>query len=283
MGEVNRFEQRPDLLPGAVVSAVAYASSGLEPGEHRGLPSPWITFIVAVDGPVRVAGTVEDGAGFDPARATAYDVIVAGLHPAAAYVEQPERQAGVQLAVHPLAAPTLLGCRAADLLGVGDHGRDVLGRVAVELHERIGCAPDGASRLDVAQRWLRSRADARPRHVVRPEVARAWQLVQRSRGRCRVEDVAREVALSPRQLRALTVAELGLSPKALCRTFRFDAVVAELADGSRTLAEVAAVTGYADQGHLTREFRRMSGTTPTRWMAEERRNIQDGGHRNRPE
>ena len=67
MGHVHRFEQRPDLLPGAVVSAVAYASSGLEPGEHRGLPSPWITFIVAVDGPVRVSGTVEDGAGFDPA------------------------------------------------------------------------------------------------------------------------------------------------------------------------------------------------------------------------
>ena len=283
MPAVAHFRHREDVLPGAVVSACAYESSGMPEGDHRGLPSPWITFIVSVDGPVRVSGTVEDGDRFDPAVATSYDVIVAGLHPVAARVEQPAEQRGVQLALHPLAAQALLGCRSAELLGPGDHGHEVLGRAATELHDRVGSRTDPDGWLDEVEKWLRCRtADAR-RTSVRPEVAAAWQVAQATGGRCRIEDLARTVQLSPRQLRALMIAETGLSPKQLCRQFRFDGVVARLADGDRTLAQIAAENGYADQAHLTREFRQMAGCTPTQWLAEERRNIQDGGHRNRPE
>jgi len=280
---VAHFRHRETVLPGAVVSACAYESSGMPQGEHRGLPSPWITFIVSVDGPVRVSGTVDEGDRFDPSVATSYDVIVAGLHPVAARVEQPAEQRGVQLALHPLAAQALLGCRSAELLGPGDHGHEVLGRAATELHDRVGSRTDPDGWLDEVERWLRCRtADAR-RTSVRPEVAAAWQVAQATQGRCRVEDLARTVQLSPRQLRALMLAETGLSPKQLCRQFRFDGVVARLADGDCTLAQIAAENGYADQAHLAREFRQMAGCTPTQWLAEERRNIQDGGHRNRPE
>ena len=283
MSGAAHFRHRDDLLPGAVVSACEYASSGLPPGDHRGLPSPWITFIVSVGGPVRVSGTVADGDRFDPDRATSYDVIVAGLHPVAARVEQPVEQCGVQLALHPLAAQALLGCRSADLVGPGDHGHEVLGRVAAELHERVSSRTAAGDRLDVVQLWLRDRVDRAQRASVRPEVVRAWQLVQAAQGRVKVEDLARAVALSARQLRTLMVAETGLSPKQLCRQFRFDSVIAHLATGEQTLAEIAAAVGYADQAHLTREFRQMAGCTPSQWLAEERRNIQDGGHRNRPD
>ena len=283
MPAVAHFRHREDVLPGAVVSACAYESSGMPEGDHRGLPSPWITFIVSVDGPVRVSGTVDEGDRFDPAAATSYDVIVAGLHPVAARVEQPAEQRGVQLALHPLAAQALLGCRSAELLGPGDHGHEVLGRAATELHDRVGSRTDPDGWLDEVERWLRCRTADDRRTFVRPEIAAAWQVAQATGGRCRIEDLARTVQLSPRQLRALMIAETGLSPKQLCRQFRFDGVVARLADGDRTLAQIAAENGYADQAHLTREFRQMAGCTPTQWLAEERRNIQDGGHRNRPE
>ncbi len=112
----TRFVVHPGPLPPGVVSACGYASDGLEPGVHRGLPSPWVTFLVSADGPVRVDGTVGDHDGpVLASRARAHDVLVAGLHDVAARVEQPRRQAGVQLALHPLAAPALLGCRTADL------------------------------------------------------------------------------------------------------------------------------------------------------------------------
>jgi AraC-like DNA-binding protein len=279
----NRFQRRVGMAPGVVASATAYTSEGMEPGWHRGLPSPWLTFIVSVDGPVRVSGTVEEAeGGFDPTRATSYDVIVAGLHPVAAVVEQPARQAGVQLALDPLAAPALLGCRAADLVTAGDHGHEVIGRAAAELHERVASVAGDQARLDVVQAWVRARIDRAPSRAPRPEVVRTWDLLARSQGRRRIADVARDVALSPRQLRVLVESEVGLSPKALARSFRFSAVVDGLTSG-RPPAEVAATTGYADQAHLSREFRQMVGCSPTTWLAEERRNIQDGGHRNRPE
>ena len=44
------------------------------------------------------------------------------------------------------------------------------------------------------------------------------------------------------------------------------------------LAAVAVDTGYSDQAHLSREFVRFAGVSPRRWIAEELRNIQDGGH-----
>ncbi len=279
----NRFRHREGMLPGVVASAVAYSSRGLEPGAHRGLPSPWLTFIISVDGPVRVCGTVAHTETFDPVAATSYDVMVAGLHPVAAVVEQPAQQAGVQLALHPLAAPAVLRCRAAELVGVGDQGHEVLGEVAGELYERVAGATADETRLDLVESWVRERVDSSTHPAPRPEVARAWELLAASGGRCRVDHVAREVMLSPRQLRTLVEREVGLSPKQVARGFRFSAVIRRLAAGERSLARVAAETGYADQSHLTREFRRMAGCTPSAWLAEECRNLQDGGHRHRPE
>ena len=170
MPAVAHFRHREDVLPGAVVSACAYESSGMPEGDHRGLPSPWITFIVSVDGPVRVSGTVEDGDRFDPAAATSYDVIVAGLHPVAARVEQPVEQRGVQLALHPLAAQALLGCRSGELLGPGDHGHEVLGRAATELHDRVGSR---TTRTAGSTRWRSGCAAGRPTPGVPPS-DRRW-------------------------------------------------------------------------------------------------------------
>jgi AraC-like DNA-binding protein len=219
---------------------------------------------------------------FEASSATSYEVVVAGLHPVAAVVEQPARQAGVQLALHPLAAPAVLGCRAADLVTAGDHGHEVLGDAARTLHEQVACAAGEQERLDVVQSWVRRRIDSSRPRALRPEVTHAWDLLAGSRGATRIEDVARDVTLSTRQLRVLVEREVGLSPKQLARSFRFDAAIAALTSGA-SLAEVAVTAGYADQAHLAREFRQMVGCPPTTWLREERRNIQDGGHRNRAE
>ena len=270
--------QQHDLLPGFVARAAAYDQSGLEPGVHRGLPSPWVTLVVSTRGPVRTLGTVGGPAG----PVASADVLVAGLHPVATRVEQPVEQSGVQLAVHPLAARRLLGCRAADLTGHGTDARELLGPDVERLHEQVALAgPD--DRLAVVRAWAQARLAATEdrRRRVRPEVVRVHQRVLASRGRVRVEDLAGEVGLSPRRLREQVRAELGVSPKQLVRTARLDHVVARLRarppDAPAGLAGLALDAGFADQAHLAREFTAMAGCAPTAWLAEERRNLQDDG------
>jgi AraC-like DNA-binding protein len=81
----------------------------------------------------------------------------------------------------------------------------------------------------------------------------------------RTEDVAERVGLSERQLRRRSHAAVGYGPKTLQRILRFRRFVRLLdqSAGPADLATLAAVTGYADQSHLTRECAALSGLTPT--------------------
>jgi AraC-like DNA-binding protein len=80
----------------------------------------------------------------------------------------------------------------------------------------------------------------------------------------RAEDVAEQAGLSERQLRRRCHAAAGYGPKTLQRVLRFQRFV-RLVDASAEppdLADAAIRAGYADQPHLTRECRALSGATP---------------------
>ena len=91
----------------------------------------------------------------------------------------------------------------------------------------------------------------------------------------RVADVADEVGYSRRRLSTLVRQETGLAPKEYQRVARFQASRAVL--GRRPLGEVAVECGYADQGHLAREWAELAGCPPTTWLREEFPFLQDLG------
>ena len=272
-----------DLLPGVLGSTVGYASTATEEALHRGVPSPWLTFILSLDGPV-VWSEDEEDLGTPAERRD--DVVLGPLHTRAAFIRMPRRQAGLQLAVHPLAARRLLGARASELGEGRVNGVDVLGPQVEALRQRLVETPTWTERFAVLGAYVRNRVEqAPPSAAVRPELEEAWRWLLRTGGRQRLDGLARHVALSPRHLTTLFSAELGLSPKRVARLVRFDAGLRRVTQAVRNgrpveLASVAARTGYADQSHLDREFRAHLGTSPTGWLAEERRNVQAGGHRN---
>jgi AraC-like DNA-binding protein len=79
--------------------------------------------------------------------------------------------------------------------------------------------------------------------------------------------LAQALGISERQLQSRFRDAVGYGPKAFQRILRFQRALAELRRGrarSGGLAQVAASTGYADQAHLTRESRRLSGVSPKR-------------------
>ncbi|HEX2133016.1 MAG TPA: helix-turn-helix domain-containing protein [Actinophytocola sp.] len=264
-------------VPGVSV-AYGYAIDGVTPGPHRGLPSPHLTFLVSLDDPVETAQTRDD---WERHRLARHDVVLGGLHTRPTYVRQPRRQAGIQLAVHPLAARSLFGLPAAELTGLTCEGADVLGDGIRELRERMHELTTWPRRFAALDEYLWTRAAERHQSP-RREVVAVWR--QLSRGTTPVTDLARNTAMSTRQLSALVNRELGVGPKALASLLRFDRVLAAIGADVRAgrrphLAGIAHECGFFDQSHLVRDFRRFTDTSPTGFLAEEHRNVQAGGHR----
>jgi AraC-like DNA-binding protein len=83
----------------------------------------------------------------------------------------------------------------------------------------------------------------------------------------RVAEVADGLGLLPRTLRRRFAAQVGLTPKRFARIQRLQRLVRDL-DGriQADWAAMAARHGYADQPHLTDEFRELVGVTPTGYL-----------------
>lgn len=251
---------------------------------HRGLPSPYLTWIFSLAAPVVSGATPASARGADAVRTS---ILLGGLHTRPAFVIDDPHQAGIQLALHPLAARSLLGLPAAELRALATEGADVLGPAAERLRQRL-LGASWAERFALLEADLDRRRGRTPAGRVRPEVVGAWQWLAQRRGRGTMTDLARHAALSPRQLRTLFVAEVGVGPKTVARLFRFEQVTRAIGSTVRTgrrldLTAVAYACGYADLSHLDRDFRALVGVGPSAWLAEERRNLQAGGHRLGPE
>lgn len=244
---------------------------------HYGLPSPWLTVIFSLDDGVESASDRTALATAPP-----LPIIAAGLHTRASFVRPRAGQAGVQLAVHPLAARALFGVPASELSSTDYDGRQVLDRTAARTQDRLTACRDWIDAFTVLGGHLTRSLDRRRQDEPRNEVRHAWGLLQASAGRLSIGEVAARVGLTQRHLSTLFTREVGRTPKTVAQLIRFqhavDLIKNDIARAGRTeLAQVAARAGYADQSHLTRDVVDRLGVPPTRWIIEEFRNLQDHG------
>ncbi|MFN3601123.1 MAG: helix-turn-helix domain-containing protein [Dietzia sp.] len=277
------FLRRTPALPG-VAAVCGYTGVEAEPRSrrppHRGLPSTLLTVVVAVDGPLLCSPTLEDWA---TQRGATHAICLGGFHLAPVYLQRPDSQEGVQVAVHPLATRRLFGLPAAALTELTQEGDGVLGPSMRKLHGRVVSRPPAERPLLVEEALGALAARHERRRGPRKEVVGAWRLLERSGGRMRVTDTASAVGLTSRHLSSLMKAELGIGTKELADLMRFESAHSALVARARRraaprLADLAHTHGYSDHAHLDRAYRRFAGTSPTEWLAEEFRNIQAGGH-----
>ena len=259
----------PPVASRAVPSMMGYSAPPV-PAVHRGLPSPYLTVVFPLSGDLRIDVPAAGGH-----RSGRFAVPVGGLHTEPVLLPQPgvgdrdhDLQRGVQLAVHPFAARALLGLPAAELGGVVVELADVLDTDEVRLAELTG-GTAGVTAVRLINDWIDRRLTAAPRHRLAPELHRAWQLIVDSGGRRRIIDVARDVGWSRRHLTVRLRAEIGIGAKDLARLARFHRARSLLLQSHPPLADLATICGYADQAHLTAEWRRFAGCTPGQWIAEE--------------
>ncbi len=157
----------------------------------------------------------------------------------------------------------LPGGRGPALLGVPAH---LLRDRTVALADVLGDRPaalDGDHPAEALARWWGARL---PDLRVDPLGPRLLALAVRG---CPVAAAATATGWSQRQLRRRSLDLFGYGPRHLARVLRLGRALTAARAGL-PLAQVAARTGYADQQHLAREVRALTGTTPTRLLAERR-------------
>jgi AraC-like DNA-binding protein len=124
----------------------------------------------------------------------------------------------------------------------------------------------GIRALDAAMATCRACPDAR--------VAGVAQLLEQSGGMVEMDEVARQVGLSRRQIERQFQQRVGMAPKFFGRIQRFQQVLRAM-NWSRNWSrdnihwvDTAIRCGYYDQAHLIRDFRQFSGQPPAAFVQE---------------
>jgi AraC-like DNA-binding protein len=240
-------------LAGQVLGYCGYVEDEPAPVRRREPAGTRVPIILSFGDPL----TVTEG----DADATDVTSFVAGFSDTWAVTEHSGRQHGVQVDLTPLGAYRLLGVSPVEVAGTVVPVDDLWGRPGGSLVDRLASLPDWPSRFAILDEVLLRRAAAGPE--VHPAVAWSWRQLEGSHGRVPVGVLADEIGWSRRHFVDRFRRHVGLAPKPTARVLRFARAHALLTSGRRSVGDVAAGCGYADQSHLVRECRRLAGCTPS--------------------
>jgi AraC-like DNA-binding protein len=174
----------------------------------------------------------------------------------------------------PLGARCLIGFPLEE---VGDRlidPADVFGSAVRETIERLQETNSHAGRLAILEQLMTQRLILCRNQIPRDLI---WALsrLQETFGSVGVNTLAAELGCSRKHLTVRFGREFGMPPKLFARVMRFDRAVRVLRrDRVASWAELASACGYADQAHLTRDFREFAGGPPAAFA---RRRLPDEG------
>jgi AraC-like DNA-binding protein len=144
---------------------------------------------------------------------------------------------------------------------------DLIDRALGEaLRGRVLQAKDDAARIECIERALRERLLGEL--AGHPAVQFVCDAIRATSGLVRIADLVERTGLSHRRLMDHFERNVGMAPKALAQVYKFQNVLKRIErDAAPDWSQVAAECGYYDQPHLNHEFRRLSGLTPTQYLA----------------
>jgi AraC-like DNA-binding protein len=118
-----------------------------------------------------------------------------------------------------------------------------------------------------------------PAPAADPLLAKAGEAMSAAKGTLPVHQVAAAAHATVRTLERKFKQAAGYTVKDISGLMRFEQVRNHLwLEPTASLAGLAQQLGYADQAHLSREFKRYSGTTPAAFARQARRGPRTAGH-----
>jgi len=234
-----------------------YFSVGLDP-EPR-------TRRVVPDGSIDLIFNLSDKCG-SSAGGNEPQMCVVGVLTAPVTVERPAASPLFGVSLAPGGASVFLNVPPRSLKDRVVDLRDIWGAEADDLLARLRRAPTPGLRAhELDTLLMRKLAQARPPH---PLLAPAIVLIRAHGGRLSMRALADELSVSERLLERVFAAATGLSPKEFSRVARMQTVLAWLARAPTqrvSWVELAYELGFADQAHLIREFRALTGVSPSEY------------------
>lgn len=134
-----------------------------------------------------------------------------------------------------------------------------------QLYQQLSETPTLQDKVRWSESWLIRLLTAN--HSPSTIISTSLKLIDSCYGNLSIQKVADNISVSERQLERLFKKEVGLSPKRYANIVRLHQARLRLKKiDTASLAEVAHDTGFYDQAHFSREFKKIVGTTPKNYI-----------------
>ena len=246
-----------------VARICSYGESASRVASRRELPSGCADLIFNLGQDLRIEHPVDVETTFG-----AGEAFYTGLSATHAVSTTERGQEGAHVELTPLGARLLLGFPLGE---IGDALIDpvvLLGPQMREVTSRLIEARSRSERVAILTCFVEDRFS---RAAAAPPTDVLWALEQiwNRRGLVRIAALAQEIGCSRKSLTERFSREFGMAPKPFARVMRFARAVRLLRSGRITNgAELSATCGYADQSHLSRDFRAFAGAPPAAFARE---------------
>jgi AraC-like DNA-binding protein len=140
---------------------------------------------------------------------------------------------------------------------------DIFDREIRFFYEQL-CAANNLSLMGtLANTWLISYLKKQKHSYSNEAIEICSNYILKTHGLASVEKLAFYANMSPRNFERRFVEQVGVSPKLLCCTTRFNhALLLKLKKPRKPWSIIADESGYFDQMHLVKDFKRFAGTSP---------------------
>lgn len=244
-------------MAGVVTKIVGYSETGRGHLRHVEPASLDIPLVISFGEPFAI------GLGRAPGDNDRFGSFASGLFAGPVTIDSFGASNCLQINFTPIGARRFFGVPMSDLAERMVTLDDALGADGKALRDELGNAGEWERRFDIAERFVLARIGKA--HARSPEVVWAYNRIAASGGRVRITSIAERLGWSRKHLAQQFAREVGLGPKSVARIARLNRAIAAWRTDQTGWADISADCGYADQAHMTREFRDLAGAAPAAW------------------
>jgi AraC-like DNA-binding protein len=164
----------------------------------------------------------------------------------------------------PTGIKKLLGIPAVELRDNIINLEDILDEKSLEIEEKLAIASTIEEKSDILNLFFTSIA-VKSKNEKEQTVTSSINFIFKNKGVVTNSQLIKFTGYTERHIERLFMDSIGLNPKQFSNIIKLNCFLQQLKNKSNytNLTEIAYNVGYADQSHLIKEFKKITGLTPT--------------------